>query len=282
MYQLSDSGIPYLDWGGHGPALHLAHANGFPPGTYNALAQLLTPTCRVLGMECRALWPNTDPAALRHWREFGEDLATFLNEMQLQGVVAAGHSLGAVTSLFCAAQHPKLVRALILIDPVIPPVWFAPVWALVMALGLNRRTPLATRARQRRMDAPSLRVLLRAYQSVRVFHRWQEPFLADYVDSVAVEQPDGSVRLRYPREWEARIFETMPADTWCVMPRLRHLPLLVLRGELSETYHRDAMRVMRWMLPQGQFVEIPGADHFVPMSQPKQTVEAILAFLEST
>ncbi len=281
MQQESPSGIPYLDWGGHGPTLHLAHANGFPPGTYTAFAQRLTPACHVLGMECRALWPNSDPAAFRHWREFGEDLASFLDELQLQGVVAAGHSLGAVSSLYCAAAHPHLVRALILIDPVIPPIWLAAVWALAMALGLNQGTPLAKRARQRGMDAPSLRVLLRAYQSVHVFHRWQEPFLEDYVRSVAVEQPNGRVRLRYPREWEARIFETMPPDTWCVMPRLRHLPLLVLRGELSNTYRRDAVRVMRWLLPQGQFVEIPGADHFVPMSQPERTAEAILVFLES-
>jgi pimeloyl-ACP methyl ester carboxylesterase len=279
--QLSPSGIPYLDWGGHGPALHLAHANGFPPGTYTAFAQRLTPACHVLGMECRALWPNTDPAAFRHWREFGEDLADFLDEMQLQGVVAAGHSLGALTSLFCAAAHPRLVRALILIDPVIPPIWFAALWAVAVALGLNRRTPLATQARRRRMDAPSRYVLLRAYQAVPAFRRWQAEFLVDYVTHVAVEQPDGSVRLRYPREWEARIFETMPPDTWCVMHRLRHVPLLVLRGELSDTYRADAMRLMRWLLPHGQFVEIAGADHFVPMSRPEQTAEAILAFLGS-
>jgi len=281
MQQLSPSGIPYLDWGGEGPTLHLAHANGFPPGTYTALAERLTPACHVLGMECRALWPGTDPAAFWHWREFGEDLARFFREMELQGVIAAGHSLGAVGSLFCAAAHPQLVRALILIDPVIPPLWFAGVWAVAMALGLNRRSPLAVRARQRRMDAPSLRVLLRAYQAVPVFRRWQPRFLEDYVTSVAVEQPDGSVLLRYPKEWEARIFETMPPDTWFALPRLRRLPLLVLRGELSDTYRSDAMRLMRWLLPQGQFVEISGADHFVPMSQPERTAEAILGFLAS-
>jgi pimeloyl-ACP methyl ester carboxylesterase len=87
------------------------------------------------------------------------------------------------------------------------------------------------------------------------------------------------VRLRYPREWEARIFETVPADVWLSIPRLRHTPLLVLRGEYSSTYHRDTMRLMRWLLPQGRFLEIAGADHFVPMSQPEAAVAAIKAFL---
>ncbi|UCC77766.1 MAG: hypothetical protein JSW37_05230 [Anaerolineales bacterium] len=32
MRDLSPGGLPYLDWGGQGPLLHLAHPNGFPPG----------------------------------------------------------------------------------------------------------------------------------------------------------------------------------------------------------------------------------------------------------
>jgi pimeloyl-ACP methyl ester carboxylesterase len=39
------------------------------------------------------------------------------------------------------------------------------------------------------------------------------------------------------------------------------------------------MRLMRWLLPQGRFLEIAGADHFVPMSQPEAAVAAIKAFL---
>jgi pimeloyl-ACP methyl ester carboxylesterase len=38
---------------------------------------------------------------------------------------------------------------------------------------------------------------------------------------------------------------------------------------------------MRWLLPQGTFLEIEGADHFVPMSRPEETVAAIKAFLDS-
>jgi pimeloyl-ACP methyl ester carboxylesterase len=40
------------------------------------------------------------------------------------------------------------------------------------------------------------------------------------------------------------------------------------------------MRLMRWLLPQGQFLEIEGADHFVPMSKPEGTAEVTRLFLE--
>lgn len=278
--QQSPSGIPYVDWGGEGPPLHLAHANGFPPGTYNAFVKLLTPQFHVLGMECRALWGSHDPAQFRHWRELGEDLARFLTEMNLGSVVAVGHSLGAITSLFYAVSHPDLVRALVLIDPVILPPHLAPIWATAIWLHLNRRTRLPTGARRRRMEWPSREVLFRAYRSAAVFERWQEPFLRDYISSATMDSPSGGVRLRYPREWEARIFETAPPDVWLAIPRLRHLPLLVLRGQHSNTYTKNAMRWMQWLLPQGKFLEIKGADHFVPMSKPEETAAVICSFIQ--
>jgi pimeloyl-ACP methyl ester carboxylesterase len=285
----SPSGVPYLDWGGQGPVLHFAHANGFPPGTYKSFVAQLTDQFHVLGWESRPLWGTQDSrtdggmeyraAQFRHWRELAGDLARFLSEMGLRGVIGAGHSLGAVTTLYCAAANPGLFRALVLIDPVIIPSYMAPIVAVAKWLHLTSRARLPRGARRRRVDWPNREVLFRAYRAAPVFARWQEPFLRDYVASGTVQDPAGGVRLRYPPEWEARIFETVPADVWLAIPRLRHIPLLVLRGEHSGTYRRDTMRLMRWLLPQGRFLEIAGADHFVPMSQPEETVAAIKAFL---
>jgi pimeloyl-ACP methyl ester carboxylesterase len=285
----SPSGVPYLDWGGLGPVLHFAHANGFPPGTYSSFVARLTDRFHVLGCESRPLWGTQDSrtdggvehraAQFRHWRELAGDLARFLSEMGLRGIIGAGHSLGAVTTLYCAAANPGLFRALVLIDPVIIPAYMAPIVAVAKWLHLTSRTRLPRGARRRQVDWPNREVLFRAYRAAPVFARWQEPFLRDYVASGTVQEPAGGVRLRYPPEWEARIFETVPADVWLAIPRLRHIPLLVVRGEHSGTYRRDTMRLMRWLLPQGRFLEIAGADHFVPMSQPEETVAAIKAFL---
>ena len=273
----TSNGIPYRDWGGQGPPLHFAHANGFPPGTYDAFMARLSAHFRCLGMECRATWGSADPAAFHHWREMGDDLAAFLREVGWSRVLAVGHSLGAVSSLYCAVSHPELIGALVLIDPVIVPPWAAPFWALSMATGLNRRSGLAVGARRRRTEWPSREVCLRAYRAAPVFRRWQEPFLRDYVWA-ATEESAGGVRLRYPREWEARIFETPPPDVWCVMRRLRNLPVLVIRGALSDTYRPEAIQAMRWLLPRMNLVEVAEADHFVPMARPAEVCAALHDF----
>ena len=274
----SPGDIPYLDWGGKGPVLHFAHANGFPPGTYSSFVARFTDQFHVLGMEARPLWDTCGSAQFRHWRELAGDLARFLNEMELSGIIGAGHSLGAVTTLFCALANPGLFRALVLIDPVIVPAQMAPIVALAVRLGLSSRLQWPVGARRRRTDWPDREVLFRAYRAAPVFARWQDRFLLDYIASGTVDHPAGGVHLRYPPEWEACIFETVPADVWWSIPRLRHMPLLVLRGEHSNTYRSDAMRVMRCILPQATFQEIPGADHFVPMSQPEEAAAAIRAF----
>ena len=54
-------GVPWIDWGGDGPWLHFAHANGIPPATYRSLIAPLAEQFHVVSMEARPLWPGSDP-----------------------------------------------------------------------------------------------------------------------------------------------------------------------------------------------------------------------------
>ena len=272
------SGIPFVDWGGEGPLLHLAHANGFPPATYRAFVQRLVGR-HCLGYEARPLWGGRDPGVFRHWRELALDLQQFLSEVASGPAIGLGHSLGAVTTLFCAATRPELFRAVVLIDPVIFPLLMSPVLAVAEGLGLSSRARLPALTRRRRTEWPSREAVFAAYRRAAVFARWSDSGLWDYVIAVTEGQPGGGVRLRYPREWEARIFETVPPDSWLAMPHLRSMPTLVLRGQLSTTFSSNASRSMRWFLPGAKYAEIEGADHFVPMTHPVEAAEVVLSFL---
>ncbi len=62
------------EFGGDGPVLHIAHANGFPPGTYRPLAATLTDRYRVIGLPARPLWPGSRPEEINGWGPLAHEL----------------------------------------------------------------------------------------------------------------------------------------------------------------------------------------------------------------
>src|SRR5262249_22653111 len=111
--------LPLDDWGGTGPVLHLAHAHGFPPGTYRPPIHVLRTRFHVVSLRTRQLVPGQDPRALRSWDDLVDDLAHSLRAHGLEGVLGVGHSVGGTCSLLASAGHPGLFRAVVALDPVL-------------------------------------------------------------------------------------------------------------------------------------------------------------------
>lgn len=296
------------DFGGDGPIIHLAHANGFPPASYGPLAQTLVgsplphraeyaspttmdSTCdansvdqttrltyHVIGLPARPLWPDSQRESAPSWHTFADDLIAGLDELGAKHIIGLGHSMGGAYTLLAAVQRPDLFRALVLIDPVImPPRILAVLW-LMRRLGLSRRHPLVQGALRRRRTWPDRQACYNHYRSKRLFADWPETSLRAYVEAGMRLDQDGQVTLVYPPEWEAHIFATAPTDIWRYVPKLA-APLLVIRGERSDTFRLRAQRRMARLLPGARFVQIPGAGHLVPMERPTETGAAVLDFL---
>jgi len=265
------------DLGGRGPVLHLAHANGFPPGTYRLFAQALATHHHVFALPARPLWPGSRPVEAPTWRTMAGDLRAGLEALAPGGIVGVGHSLGGVLTLWAAIERPDLFRAAVLIDPVIlPPHWL---WWLRLnrAVGLDGRQPLVRAALRRRRTWPDYQACFDHYRRKEFFARWSDDALWDYVRTATREEGDG-LALRYPPEWEAHIFSTVPVDIWRDVPRLP-VPCLVVRGEHSETFVPVALARVARLLPAARVVTIPGAGHLLPMERPQETATAILDFL---
>ena len=265
------------DLGGQGPVLHLAHANGFPPGTYRLFARALAGRYHVVALPARPLWPGSTPGEAPTWRAMAGDLRRGLEALAAPGIVAVGHSLGGVLTLWAAIDRPDLFRAAVLIDPVIlPPHWL---WwlRLARAAGLDGRQPFVQAALRRRRIWPDDRACFDHYRRKQLFARWSDDALWDYVRA-ATRDGAGGVTLRYPPEWEAHIFATVPTGIWRDVPRLR-LPCLVVRGEHSETFLPASLARVARLLPAARVVTIPGAGHLLPMERPRETAAAVLDFL---
>ncbi len=267
------------DFGGEGPVIHLAHANGFPPGAYRPLAETLIGTHHVIGLPSRPLWPGSRPERIADWHPLADDLIRGLDDLGLRSIVGVGHSMGGVFTLWAAVQRADLFRAVVLVDPVI--LSAARLWAvrLFRLLRLEPRLPLVQSALRRRRTWPSRRACYEQYRDKPFFAAWPDDSLWAYVEAGTREQPGGQVELVYPPEWEAHIFSTAPTDVWRAVPKLR-LPALVVRGERSATFRPESLARMRRLLPQARFALISDAGHLAPMERPAETGAALRDFLD--
>jgi pimeloyl-ACP methyl ester carboxylesterase len=267
----------WTEWGGEGPLLCFGHANGFPPATYRLLLDALTTSFRVASFAARPLWPGSDPTVARSWRELADDLRHELVRRGAHGAIGAGHSLGSVLAVLAAAAEPGLFRALVLVDPVIFSGAHSLFWGTFRGLRLGHRLPLIRSARRRRERFPDHDAVRASWRAKSVFGSWLPEVLEDYVRSGTVEDPLGGLMLRYPKDWEARVFELTPASVWPELRRIE-LPMLVLRGERSDTFLAAAANRLSRELPSATVIELAGCSHFAPMEQPQAVAEAVIAW----
>lgn len=275
--------IPFVDFGGEGPLVHFAHANGFPPNAYRPLVETLRPRYRVMAMCARPLWPARPPNGLQDWSPLADDLLQFLDERGIKNVVGVGHSLGGVVTLIAALRRPDLFRALVMIDPVLLSPAATLAWEAAYRLGLARWLhPLIPATLRRQRVFPSADAMYASYRRKPAFSRMDDRNLRLCVEALIRPRADGQVELVYPPEWEARIYLTGPRYERKLWPQLKSLrpPLLVVRGQETDAFMPTAARRMQRQLPGAALRAIQGAGHLAPLERPQEVGEVIISFLE--
>ncbi|MFW5691537.1 MAG: alpha/beta fold hydrolase [Chloroflexota bacterium] len=275
---------PIYEFGGAGPVVHLAVANGFPPQTYHPLVEPLTARYRVVNLPPRALWPDARPPEQRqNWKQtVAADLIQGLRDYDLRDVIAIGHSFGGVASILAAIAEPERFRALVLLDPTILPR--AGMWSMRLSqwLGRDLVNPLARGADRRRDRFESCEAAYERLRGKALFADWDERAFQGYIDALRT-LPDGAgVTLAWPRAWEAYYFRTLYTYTWNELPRLRALvPVLTIRGGDSDTLLPTAAARMRRVLPEMTYREVAGHGHLFPQSAPDVTRAMIAEWLDA-
>lgn len=270
-----------VDFGDDGPALHFAHANGYPPEAYAPLLATLTPRWRVRAQRARPLWPGSSPAGLHSWQPLVDDLQAELEALGARDWVGVGHSLGAITTASVALRRPELFRALVLIEPVFFSGPLLAAWNLFRRLGLAHAVhPLIPGALRRRRVFASADEMFARYRRAPIFSRIDDAGLRAYVDALARPAEGGGVELAYAPEWEVAIYESGPLNLWPQIARLT-LPVLIVRGQETDTLRPAAMRQLRRKLPHAVVVEVPHTGHLVPLEAPGVVGAAIREFLDA-
>jgi pimeloyl-ACP methyl ester carboxylesterase len=267
--------IPFIEVGTGADVLHFAHANAYPPGTYRQLLAALGARYRVLAVEHRPMWDNSDPwKTLTSWRPVADDLIGFLDGQGLSKIVGVGHSLGAVATFYAALRRPDLFRKLVLIEPVFLPAHFTARMDSVDP----RDMPMVAGALRRSSRWENREALFERYRGKQVFARLSDESLWDFVN-FGTKEVAGEIALAYPPEWEARFYAMPPRDVWELLPQL-NVPTLAIRAEASDTLYPPAWALWQKKQPSATFIELADVGHLLTHEEPQKLAAIILDWLD--
>jgi len=269
--------IPFHHFGGKGRTIHFAHANGYPPEGYQQFIQNFTPNYQVIASKFRPLWGGQQPKEVKSWNTFANDLIRFLDKQGQKGVIGMGHSMGGTISVIAAIMRPDLFSQLVLVDPVIFPKRYAIMNKILPNLLLKKMIPIASISSKRRNHWASKEEVYNSWREKRVFKRFSDAVLHDFVNNAIIPATNGGVTLAFSREWETQVYLTAPF----VFDKLKKLeiPIIVVRAEKTNVVSPEIWKEWQTKQPSTHFIDFKGAGHLVPMEFPKDLAKKILALL---
>ena len=238
---------------------------------------------RAIALSCRGSWPNEklrpgEPITLD---TFVADLAQFIRSLDTGPVHVVGHSSpGGFGSLLLAAQHPELLRTLVLAEPPAFPVLgvnVPPRPAQVIRLLIRHpRTGVAfvkfgaqgirpaIKAFDRGEDAQGLRVFMAANTSDAVVDSMSETMFQRFVDNVGPLK--AQLKAGFPP------FSASDARTIKV-------PTLLVSGGDSPAHLKAVIDRLHKLVPDADRLTIAGATHNMFHSHPAQFNAGVLRFI---
>ena len=254
----------HATWGGQGePPVLLAHGATEDGGCFPRVAEALRARRTVAMPDARGHGESTPPPADWDYAMQGEDLAAVITALGLEQTVVIGHSMGCGAALHLAAQHPELVRALVLEDP---GPWWLPVADTAALHTYAQQARARNLARLDQTQAEAERDLRARYPG------WPEEEVSTVATAKRRVHPDAfSVfALEY---WADLDWATLLAQVTC--------PVLLIHtdpesgGVLSAA---DAVSFQRHV-PQAQVVYVYGVTHSIRRDRFREYLAAVEGML---
>ena len=268
------------------PLIFFSHANSFPAGTYRKLFDLLAARYRIEAVDRYGHDP--DFPVTDGWSHLVSQAEQNLARVRRgdEPVILVGHSLGGFLSLMLAARNPAMVRGVVMLDSPVIEGWKAGVLRAAKKVGLASRFPPAAAAVRRRETFASHQEALDHFSRKQVFSRWDADILRDYVSCGVCELPEQSgslAHLRFARDIEARIYQTVPHDLARVCRRLRGrapgLPVGFVYGRQSHEIRLAGLGATRRLV--GPHLRAVQGGHLFPMEQQEVTARLVIELLDS-
>ena len=236
------------------------------PKDFSDIADHLADRCRVIAIANRGRGKSEhDPEPSRYTPlTYVADVMALLRHLGIRQVIALGTSLGGLMTILIQAMYPGTLQAAIINDigPEVDPKGIARIKSYV-----GKGTPPAT------WDE--------AYASVKRANdgvypnftegdwRWYTHNLYEDVNGAPVVQYDPAISQNF----ESSSDQSAP-DLWPAFAALHSVPMVVLRGELSDILSAATLERMAREHPDLEAVTVPGLGH-VPLMRETECKAAI-------
>jgi pimeloyl-ACP methyl ester carboxylesterase len=255
-------GLPVLCL--HGLTRNSADFEGIAPGIA-ALGR------RVLALDIRGRgWSDRDPDPTRYRPDiYAQDVLDALDTLGIARAVFIGTSMGGLITMLVAVQAPGRVAAAVLNDvgPELDPAGLARIVNYV-----GKTEPV------RSWD--EMAAAVKASQGI-AFPDADDAFWQTFARRVAQQLPDGSIALAYDPAIAKAIARPQPVPPPSLIPlfeALVKMPVLVIRGALSDVLSPEGVAVMRNIKPDLETAEVPRVGHAPTLEEPEAR-NALAAFL---
>ncbi len=223
---------------------------------------------RVLAFDVRGRGASAyDPDHTRyHPLTYAQDVLDFLDHLGIERAGFIGTSMGGIMSMIIAALAPDRIAAAVINDigPTVDPAGLARIAGYV-----GKAKPMQSWAQAAR----TLRAL-----GAAAFPDRDAAFWDDFARRTCREQ-DGEIITDYdPAIAKALLSaDNAPADLWPLFEALCAVPVLVIRGALSDILSPDTLAQMGARHPAMQTIEIANTGH-VPTLDEAESQRAIADF----
>lgn len=203
--------------------------------------------------------------------QLADDLAGFIDGLQLDAIHLVGHSLGGAVALQYALHHQARVRSLTLVSP--PP----PAGLAAMREGTSTSARLLRRVDPD--DRPSMDALRSSYRMHRSLgtNRWMlRRAIPEMMPSASLDPALANALLADAARMspDAMVGFLQALHRWNVeaeLPGLR-IPTVIVWGAKDELVPRAGLEKMASLLPCGELVIWPDAGHSPQLERPDQFV----------
>jgi pimeloyl-ACP methyl ester carboxylesterase len=267
---------------GHRGILVFSHANGFPALTYRLLFEAWADHGYTV-LYVPMFGHNPAYPVTSNWPHLRDELLHLIDtEAAGQRVHLVGHSMGGYISLLAASRRPQVVKSVLLLDAPIVTGWRAHSLHVAKMTGLAKRFSPGRVSGTRRWQWPSEAAALEHFAKKKAFAAWDPRVLADYIHSGTEPDLDaatpGAVQLRFKREVETRIYNTLPHHLGPLLAK--HPPggpVVFIGGTRSAEVHQAGLEGTKRLVRER--LEWITGGHLFPMERPRQTAAAVMRAL---